>query len=429
MAKSKSVALAVLQRAARSLAKSKPDKAHAPIYDTLTIAALAGKAAAAQRLHALLRKGALPPPKHGVITALSTQALEVWAHVTQLATSARLAELQGEILARVTGNAYFGDYPTDDSWRKKPRSDPFFAIDRYRRAQLLAQTATPKSEAAALALLGEILADWPPEVRGAGNGNELVLACDLALRLGKGAALPGWLAAHGPRILGQDLIETMLCFPAIATAMAAGAFRQALDATDAELEQGLAAVEEAARSLAAASPAPLPKALAPGKVTKRKLGIEYAQLYLEPALLSSDERRHRYFEDPKESQQGLSLFPTHVGIATPSETESVAVEIVGEPAGEPDLSGVVQAVAFPIEVRAPLVLRGVSDEGDEPFPIAPGSYDVLATFAPLGKPRGGLRRFLLRLSFRPAKSLAAPRCLLLEDGSAPPKKIVHGRGS
>ena len=73
--------------------------------------------------------------------------------------------------------------------------------------------------------------------------------------------------------------------------------------------------------------------------------------------------------------------------------------------------------------------RGASDEGDEPFPIDPGPHDVLATFAPLGKPRGGLRRFLLRLSFRPTGSLAAPRCLLLEDGSEPPTKIVRPSGA
>ena len=126
-----------------------------------------------------------------------------------------------------------------------------------------------------------------------------------------------------------------------------------------------------------------------------------------------------------ESDQAMSLFPTRVGIGTPSETAFVDAEVTVDPASaSSDLDGAVQAISFPISVRGPICLRNVgTNEDEEPLEMAPGSYEVLARFFPKKAPRAeaaaNLRVYTLRLSFRPPGSLGAPRCIALAYGPLP----------
>ena len=54
--------------------------------------------------------------------------------------------------------------------------------------------------------------------------------------------------------------------------------------------------------------------------------------------------------------------------------------------------------------------------------------NFLATFTPLSiSKKTSLRKYQLKLSFRPAGSLGAPKCFSLEDGSEPPAKIFVNR--
>ena len=112
----------------------------------------------------------------------------------------------------------------------------------------------------------------------------------------------------------------------------------------------------------------------------------------------------------------MSLFPTMVGVATPSETFWVHVQVAVEPAGPVALGKAVQTVCFPLKVRGPLRLGNANHDvlSDDPLPVPPGQYDVLATFL---QPRvaRSWRSFPVRLSFRPAGSLGALRTLKLEE--------------
>jgi hypothetical protein len=173
---------------------------------------------------------------------------------------------------------------------------------------------------------------------------------------------------------------------------------------------------------------------APG-AQRRRVSCGYNQLYLEPAVLDERERNQLYFQEPRESDQGMSLFPTCVAIGSPAETIYVDAEVTID-TDEPEnvavvLEDAVQAVAFPIEVRGSMRLRSVGamdDDGGDPLAVAPGRYDVLAWFLPAPEASeafaaSALRVFTLRLSFRAAGSLGAPRCLRLETGDAPPSSI------
>lgn len=451
--------IVALERIAKKLPATKPEKAHPLVYEAFKIAALAGDVPSARAvLHAMME---LPPAKD-VVHALSTHAIDVfchvaglgdlthgrpthrWALVTEGTLDERVRAIDRGARYRVTHVAYGDEFPKDDAWQKKKPGNPQRTIDRWLRIQLFAHPdhATKSTELEALARLEELLADWPRDERGAGYGQELVLAFELAFRFGREAKASEWLVKHGFRVREESLEDVLLCFPAIAARMAEGFFRPLESASPTELAQALGEVAAATRLLAkqvtsmATGDAPAAKKKAP-KVEKRRVSCEYSQLHLEPAERTTEEDQQVFFQDERESAQGMSIFPTKVGIASPSDTELALVSVVNEPRAmdasiAPDAA---QAVAFPIAVRGPLVLRSVSDDdGDlEPLAIPPGQYDVLAVFTPpktkaSSKTDHALRRFALSLSFRPAGSLGAPRCLRLEDGSTPPKKIFVNGG-
>lgn len=211
--------------------------------------------------------------------------------------------------------------------------------------------------------------------------------------------------------------------------MVDGFFWPVLGASVDAIEKALAALPRPKAVTGAAAKA---KAKAP-RVQRRVVTAEYSQVQLEPASRTKAEAGLVYFQKRGESAQGMSIFPTMVGIATPSETERVDARITIA-SRAPAIGRAVQAVAFPLTVRGPLHLRSVSDDDEDlaPLIVPPGSYDVMAAFsrakASRAAARSGLRRFALELTFCPAGSLGAPRCHRLEDGTRPPAKLVVNRG-
>lgn len=424
---------------ARAVAKSKPDKAHQPVYDLWLVATLAGAVDASRRL-LLLMYGRLPPAKK-VLTVLSTHALDGisraagFGDVTGGEPSSpyglagpgslheRVTAAAHGMMVRLTGNAFQGEIPTDDAWRRKPVDDPWRAIDRWRRVQGLVQPGevTAARERDALERLDEILADVAAGARPVGGGNEVTLALDLALRHGQADRARAWVMAHAGLVRRQ--VEALACLPTPAQALVSGFFAPASAHPRASIEAEVEAVE-AAVDAAMAAPSRKPTAKVP-KVQRRRVTVLYAQVYLEPPELTGDESAEVYFQDERESAQGMSLFATKVGIATPSETESVDVRVVIELDAERlELGDALQAVSFPLHVRAGGVcVRGVADEQGEPLVIPPGRYDVAALFTAAGKPRGGLRKLGLSLSFRRAGALDAPRVYRMADGE-PPADVV-----
>ena len=169
----------------------------------------------------------------------------------------------------------------------------------------------------------------------------------------------------------------------------------------------------------------------PPQVQKCRATANYSQVTLEPEVLEGAEKEQVTFEDRRESDQGMSIFATVVGLATPGDTAWVDVAVTIDPAstGVPYRDDAVQVVAFPFVVRGPFYVRGVDDGDDmDPIVIPNGRYDVLAQFfpkeAPPAEAEASLRVFDLELSFRPEGSLGAPKCFRLEDGATPPADLV-----
>ena len=161
-------------------------------------------------------------------------------------------------------------------------------------------------------------------------------------------------------------------------------------------------------------------------VTKQQISVFYNQFYLEPEQAPDV----AYFDDPRESDQGFSSFPTHVAIGTPTDTAmcEVEIEFCFEP---PSLKAVVQTVCFPLKVEAPgkLFLRSVGvDNSDNYFAVAPGEYDVVARFLKKRASREdaevGLRAWRVLLSFLPSRSMK-PQTIKLEGGAVPTDVFVH----
>jgi len=152
----------------------------------------------------------------------------------------------------------------------------------------------------------------------------------------------------------------------------------------------------------------------------RRVSCEYAQVHLEPASLDDVEQQQVYFQEDGDSERGMSLFPTMVGIGTPKDTDYVDAQIslAKRVPGAADWEGAAQVVTFPLTVRGPLVLRSVAGNDDDPLLVPPGAYDVLARFSPKKAPRAseasGLRVFSLTLSFHPQGALGAPQTICLE---------------
>ena len=161
-------------------------------------------------------------------------------------------------------------------------------------------------------------------------------------------------------------------------------------------------------------------------VTKQQISVFYNQLYLEPEQAPDV----AYFDDPRESDQGFSSFPTHVAIGTPTDTGmcEVEIEFCFEP---PSLKTGVQIVCFPLNVEAPgkLFVRSVGvDNSENYFAVAPGEYDVVARFSKKRASRedteAGLRAWKVLLSFLPSRSMK-PQTIKLESGDVPTDVFVH----
>lgn len=418
-----------LARVAKELAKASPKKIHRVLFDAFEVVAATGDVARAKTLIDWMY-GRAPAPVE-VASALSTQAIDGFTAAAKLGDRTRglpchppSAEAPGALADRVKAaeamardrllmNAYAGDLPRDDGWQKKKPSDPFRAIDRWRRIQALCLAG---KEADALARLEALLADWAPDERGVAYGSELVLALDLALRHGKKSEIPAWLARHGARFAEESfLLQTALCLPAVAAFVAGGGLRDVIGLSDADLDAAMKALDAAFPSAAPTKAA----AKAPPKVQKRRVGAEYSQIHLGPAAPSEGEKKQVHFQKKADTGRGMSLFPTMVGIGTPSDTDYVDVEVTLSSAKKADLAGAAQAVTFPLEVRGPLLLSSVSGDEDEPLAVPSGTYDVLARFIPKKAPKAsaeaGLRVFTLLLSFHPPGTLGAPKTLKMAE--------------
>lgn len=424
-----------LASVARTIAKSKPNKLHAPLFEAFVVFAAAGDRTRASTVLDWMYGGRAPQPT-AVASALSTCAMDGFCHAAGLGDRTgglprhertvagqgplpeRVAEGERAVRGRLTLDAYDEDEPVDDGWKDKAPDDPWRRIGRWRRIQELVRKG---QEEAALDRLSDLLDELAPDDRGAGYGDELVLALDLALRHGRDDRIPAWLARHGRRFAVEAfLLQSALGLPAIAARVAQGLLRETIGLTDDDLDAGLRAISAALDASSAADVKPAGKV---PKVQKRRVSCEYDQVHLEPETLDAVEKENVHFQRSGDVERGASVFPTMVGIATPSETDYVDVEIavMGEEA--PDLDGVVQAVSFPLTVRAPLVLSSVGSAGtgeDEPFAVPPGAYDVLARFVPKKAPKAsaeaGLRVFKLLLSFHPSGALGAPRTLVMDGG-------------
>jgi hypothetical protein len=152
------------------------------------------------------------------------------------------------------------------------------------------------------------------------------------------------------------------------------------------------------------------------RVQKRRVTCEYSQVHLGPETLDAVEKGHVHFQKPDDSAKGMSLFPTMVGIATPTDTDYVDAEISLSTETTPKLDGAIQAVAFPLTVRGPLVLSSATGDDADPLVIPSGTYDVLARFVPKKvTEKTALRTFTLLLSFHPAGALGAPTTLRMES--------------
>ena len=399
------------------------------LFDAFEIVAAAGDVPRATTLVEWMYGTRAPAPSD-VASALSTAALDGFCHAAHLGDrtgglprhertvtsrgplAERVAEAETTVRARLTMNAYGGAAPRTDAWMKKQANDPSRRIDQWRRIQRLVEEGDEKQ---ALGRVADLLDELGADERGAGYGDELVLALDLALRNGGSARIPAWLMRHGHRFESESfLIQSALCLPAVAASIVRGDLRETIGLSDDELAGAMEALDQALTIAMAAEP---PKAIP--KVQKRRVTCEYSQVHLGPETLDATERDQVHFQKPDDSARGMSLFPTMVGIGTPTDTDYVDAEITLSSESKPTLDKVVQGVSFPITVRGPLVLSSVSGDDEDPFVIPNGCYDVLARFIPKKAPktsgRSALRVFTLLLSFHPAGALGAPRTLRMES--------------
>ncbi|MBX3230845.1 MAG: hypothetical protein KIT84_01400 [Labilithrix sp.] len=419
-----------LARAAAEIAKTPPHKLHPPLFRVFLLVAATGDVPRVKRVLGWMY-GARTPAPEKVASALSTQAIDGFCAAAGLgdvtrglpyfgpprgevpSLAARVAANAAMIHERVTCDA-FDHAPPTDRWRKTSPKERAHWIERWRWVQCLAREGAEREAFAQLDAYLEALGPRDPLV---GSGDELALAMELAHRSGADALARPWLEKHARRFVEERfLLETALCFPAVAARIAKGALRDASGLSPADVDAALGSIDAALGETKATTKA---SAKIP-KIQKRRVSCSYSQVHLEPAALSKAEKAQVYFQKRGDAKAGMSLFETMVAIATPSETDYVDVEVVIAPAAKPEtsLAGVAQAVAFPIVVRGALVLRSVAGGDEEPLVVPAGSYDVLARFFPKKAPRAsaeaGLRIFKLALVFHAKGALKAPRTLELE---------------
>lgn len=435
-----------LEDVTKELRKVRADRVGRVLYGAFTHFAFAGDVArSGELLDAILATARTSTGKHGPdylqASVFVPHLVDVVSHAAKLGDrkggegSHASRVRAGELMARwwLTQDSWSGTaIPKEGSWLKKEDARAR-QIDHWRYIQALARPADggddAKTEKKALESFEAYEAAWRPDERGAGGGRELVLGLDLALRHGREDLARTWRDRHAHRFAESFEVEAALTLPALARAAFDGWFSPVVAIGDAERASLYEAIMKLATSRAAETPAAKQKSVP--KVQKRVVDASYSQFYLEHL---GEEEVVEYFQDKRESAQGMSIFPTRVGIATPSDTLEVAVEVAVTPKPSA-VPKVVQAVAFPFTVRGPLVLRSVADDDfDEAIVVPPGRYDVSVQFAltPSGgakrvKEADSLRVFKAHLDFCPEGACDAPRCLRLEDGRVPPKRVFAHR--
>jgi hypothetical protein len=419
-----------LERLLKTVAKTRPDMLYGQLFRVFLIFAGAGDASRVNHVLSWMYGPRIPAPK-GVPSFLSTFAVDGFCAAAGLgdrtrglpqrapgappgALDQRVATAEALVHDRLAQNYanYTGHAAEDDAWRDRPPSDPRRQEDQWSRIKLAMRNGQERD---ALARLITYLDELAAHDRGAGHGDELILALELALRNGEAARVPAWIARHGHLFASEEfLLQCALCLPRLASAIAGGLLTETFGLSHRELETALGTLDAALETAIATTS--VDKA---PKVQKRRVSCEYSQLHLEPESLDNLEKRQVYFQKNGESERGMSLFPTMVGIATPTATDYVDAEISVVEGGRPDLKGAAQVVAFPFLVRGPLVLKNVVGNDDDPFLVPLGSYDVLARFTPKKAPRAsaasGLRVFSLALSFHPEGALDAPNTICLDQ--------------
>ncbi|MFO0695358.1 MAG: hypothetical protein U0230_17475 [Polyangiales bacterium] len=430
----KNPTVASLEAIAKKLAKAKPNKAYPLLHEAFSLFAAAGDVRGAGTMIRLAHRAGLPEPTtpvhilgcgpmDGFCSAMGLGDLTGGApsarHLApgaDLETRARATDHQVRI--RCTGDAY-GQFPA-------PTADPSELEGRelWRRAQALARPGDDGSpsptEPDALRALAKYLDAWAraPDSRGAGMGQELLLGIDLALRHGAGESAVRWADALGSQMLDL-LLADALALRTTSRAIGEGLLRSHVTIPEADATRITAAIEAAVAGLAGGT-APAPVEPLP---CVRRVGCEYSQFHLVHAGASP---ATPFFEDARESAQGMSLRAGAVGIATPTDTAECEVEISIGDARTRAPKGSVQSVVFPFEVRGGLLLQSVSGGGEDEertIPVPPGVYDVRASFVPKRASKAdasaGLRAFRVALAFHPSGSLDAPRCEKLLEGEAP----------
>jgi hypothetical protein len=267
--------LELLETAREKLPHTKPQQAHAFLYDAFRVAALAGDFPSAGQLVRVMYGSTLAGARKP-IRALSTHALDIFCHVNGFgevtrgkpmfafgfvalgALPQRVAAIERGLRLRLTSNMYAGDFPIDDAWRKRPTDDPWFMIDRWRRVQALLSPAEPggadeidRREKDALGRLEEILTDGPESRRAPGQGAELVIGFDLAFRHRLDEKAASWLEAHGDHV--WDVADELLCSPTIVQKMKEGFFRANVGINDTKLAAACTDLARAAEAIGAAS--------------------------------------------------------------------------------------------------------------------------------------------------------------------------------
>ena len=431
-----------LDRTAKKLAKMKPSKAYELLHGAFLVFAAAGDVEHAGALVRLSYGGTLPRPTK-LVHVFGSGPMDGFCAAAKLGDLTKgdppaphlesATTLEGRVRLQ---EAFVRERLTADAYRQFPPPDAHWSTlegrELWRRAQILARFddagAPPKTEGEALDALTKYMDAWcaHPDERGAGYGQEVSLAFDMAIRHGATDRVARWLPALGPHLLDWGIAEP-LCLPHLARAVCAGMLRPLIALTPAQETSLYRAIEEATHALAqGATPPPEPA----GKTALRSVSAEYSQFYLEHAKSPKDQV---FFQDDRESPQGMSIFATKVGLATPSDTSECFVEIaIAMGTSKAKDAGVVQAVSFPFVVTGPLFVRSVNggdDDNDREVVLPHGSYDVHARFFPKRAPKGdaeaGLRAFRVTLDFHPAGTLGAPKCLALEHGEPPNRIFVN----
>jgi hypothetical protein len=437
----KSVVVRDLDRAIRSLAKAKPGKAHPALHGAFLGFAAAGELEHAAAVIRLAYDARLPRPSE-LINVFGTGPMDAVCAVAGLGDLTGGVPVAGHLVGasgladRVRLSARFVRGRIIRDAFAGPRAPGHWStlegLDLWREIQHLAGTA---DEAETFAAVCRYMDAWctSPSDRGAGYGNDFLLAVDLAVRRGAMRELKRWTSALGRHHVGNDVrIGEALCLTGVAGAIGNGLFAATVALSKADAAQRMFTIEEAVSALVARAQAPH----RPGFVTsaRRQVSAHYSQFSLEHETSSADEV---FFQDEREHAQGMSIFVSKVGIATPADTGTctVTIELRGDrsPAG---VEGAVQAVAFPFTVTGPIFVRSVvgsNEDGDEDEDVVlpHGEYDVLARFFPARasakEAQADLRAFRVALDFHPAGALAAPRCFELENGRPPETIFVSGR--